>query len=202
MTSLGADVGPRSGGRRAGGSYRAGLLVGGSFGLVDILVNAGVVLSSPASVVLRVVAVAAFVGLVVLTGSTRQMAPAHGSARMGVGRSFWLVVVGEVAAIGVGKAVLIGPLDAPDAVVAWISVVVGVHFLGLAAVWQAPFLRPLGVAIALCGVIGLVAAAAGSSPATVAAVAGLVPGVLLLGTSYWGSASGAPDDDPHQAPPA
>jgi len=52
-----------------------------------------------------------------------------------------------------------GPVDAPQAAVAWISLV-GVHFVGLPIVWEPPFLRWLGASIAVCSALGLAAAAA------------------------------------------
>lgn len=168
-------------------AYRFGLLIGAAFGLIDIEANAGVALPSPASTVLRALGVSAFVGLILLAPRTRP-APQNGATGgVSFGRGYWLVVAGEVAAIAIGNAVLSGPLDAPHAVVAWVSVVVGAHFFGLAVVWRMPFVRRLGAAIALCGALGFVAAAAGASAAPIAAIAGLAPGALLLGTAYWGS---------------
>ena len=81
--------------------------------------------------------------------------------------------------------VLRGPAGLPNAVVAWVSVVVGVHFLLLAAIWRLRLFRHLGAAITLCGVAGLTAAGA---PAAVIAVAGgVLPGVLLLAAAYQGA---------------
>lgn len=168
--------------------YGFGMLVGAAFGLIDILANAGVVVAAPASVVLRALGVTAFAGLLLRMRRPGPTPPGRAVARMAFGRGYWLIVAAEVAAIAIGNAALSGPLGAPHASVAWISVVVGVHFLGLAALWQARFLIGLGIAIAVCGAIGLLAAAAGSSAAVIAAVGGLCPGGLLLGTAYWGSA--------------
>jgi hypothetical protein len=95
--------------------------------------------------------------------------------------------VGEAAAIVGGAAVLNGPAGLPRAVVAWVSVVVGVHFLVLAAIWRMPLFRHLGGAIALCGVAGIAAAAVGAATAVVAGVGGVLPGLLLLTASYWGA---------------
>jgi hypothetical protein len=85
-----------------------------------------------------------------------------------------------------------GPLALPLAVLPWITFVVGVHFLGLARVWSAPSLAWLGAAIAACGVLGLVVAAIGAGEAVVAAVAGVVPGLILLAGSWWGAFRGDP----------
>lgn len=45
-----------------------------------------------------------------------------------------------------GAAILSGPLATPGAVVAWVSLVVGVHFLALAAIWELSVFRFLGTA--------------------------------------------------------
>ena len=54
-----------------------------------------------------------------------------------------------------GDALLNGPLDLPQGVLPWISFVVGVHFLGLANVWDEPSLGWLGGGIAALGALGL-----------------------------------------------
>jgi hypothetical protein len=53
-----------------------------------------------------------------------------------------------------GLAVLNGPLDAPQAGVAWVSLVVGVHFFALAVAFAEPFFHRLGGAITVCGLAG------------------------------------------------
>ncbi len=68
--------------------------------------------------------------------------------------------------------------------------VVGVHFVGLAVVWEQPFFRWLGAAIAACGAVGLVLAAAGSSDAAIAAVGGVLPGFVLLAAALAGPRPG------------
>ena len=117
--------------------------------------------------------------------------PVSPEARDGFGRRYWLVVAGEVAAIFAGSVVLRGPAGLPNAVVAWVSVVVGVHFLVLAAIWRLRLFRYLGAAIALCGVAGLTAAGAGAPAAVIATVGGVLPGVLLLAAAYRGTTRAA-----------
>lgn len=87
-----------------------------------------------------------------------------------------------------GAVVLNGPAGLPRAVVAWVSVVVGVNFLALAAIWRLPLFRLLGAAITLCGTAGLTAAATSAATAVIAATGGVLPGILLLAASYWGVA--------------
>jgi hypothetical protein len=98
----------------------------------------------------------AFAGLIVLLALARgRHTPADPGAQRGFGRRYWLVVAGQVAAIPAGAALLNGPAGLSHAVVAWVSVVVGAHFLVLAAIWRLRLFRLLGAAIALCGVAGL-----------------------------------------------
>ena len=54
--------------------YGFGMLVGAAFGLIDILINAGVILAAPASALLRALGLAAFAGLLPLM-ALRKLAP-------------------------------------------------------------------------------------------------------------------------------
>lgn len=165
---------------------RSGPLVGAVFGLVFVLANAGA-LPSLVAALLQGIAFAVFVAIM-LTQCHRPGRPAAQVEASGraFGRSYWIVVAGEVSAIVLGLIVLAGPLDTPQAAVAWISLVVGLHFFALATVWQQPLMRVLGAGIAACGAVGLVLAATGASDAAIAVTAGVVPGVLLLVSSLYG----------------
>lgn len=166
---------------------RLGSAIGAVFGVIYVEVNAGA-LPPAISGVVRIVGVVLFAAVAALLVVGRHGSlSAEGPRRQGFGRGYWVVVVVEVAAIVVGARVLSGPAGLPDGVVAWISVVVGVHFVALAAVWRLPFYRILGAAIALCGVAGLVAAGAGASNAVVAGTGGVIPGALLLVSGCWGA---------------
>jgi hypothetical protein len=179
---------------------RLGSLIAGIFGLIYVEVNAGS-LPEPWLMALRVAAGVAFAGLIVLLALARSAptpadllardapTPADPGARSGFGPGYWLVVAGEAAAIPAGAAVLNGPAGLPHAVVGWVSVVVGVHFVVLAAIWRFRLLRLLGVAITLCGVAGMTSAAIGAPPAVIDMVGGVLPGVLLLAASYAGATS-------------
>jgi hypothetical protein len=171
----------------AGQGQRLGSLIGGIFGLIYVEANAGL-LPEPWAAVLQVAAVVAFAGLVALLARDREpRSAARLTARGGFGSSYWLVVAGEAAAILGGAALLNGPAALPGAVVAWVSVVVGVHFLVLAAIWQFPLFRYLGAGIALCGAAGMAAAAVGAAAAIVAGTGAVLPGFLLLTSGYWGA---------------
>jgi hypothetical protein len=172
---------------------RLGLLIGAVFGTIYVVVNAGA-LGGPVGPLLQVVGVAALVGLLIVVFRSRP-APAAAAAggAVGFGRGYWAVVAAEVVAFFAGTAVLRGPLALPLAVLPWITFVVGVHFLGLAKVWSAASLAWLGAGLAACGVLGLVVAVIGAGEAVVAVVAGVAPGLLLLGGSWWGALRGSRD---------
>ncbi len=168
---------------------RLGSFIGVAFGLIYVEVNAGV-LAAPAATAVRIAGAVAFAGLLALLAVRRgSAAPATAAARGGFGPRYWLVVAAEVAAIAAGSALLNGPFDQPRAVVAWVSVVVGVHFAALAAAWRVSLFRWLGAAIALAGVAGLAAAGFGASSAVIATVGGVLPGALLLAAGYRGASA-------------
>lgn len=173
---------------------RLGSLIGGAFGVSYVEVNAGS-LADPWATALRIAAGVAFVGLAVLLARNRGpgtgVSPAGFSGFRG---SYWLVVTGEAAAILAGAAILNGPAALPRAAVAWVSVVVGVHFLVLAVIWRLPLFRYLGAGIAACGAAGLAAAVAGAGTAVVGGSGGVLPGWLLLIASYWGATHAAGSD--------
>jgi hypothetical protein len=100
------------------------------------------------------------------------------------------VVTAEVVAIAVGVRVLGGPLDSPDAAVAWVALVVGLHFVVLAVVWAPSRVSWLGGSLAACGVIGLTLAFAGASPRVVGSVGSVLPGALLLAFALRGATTG------------
>lgn len=152
-----------------------GALIGGSFGLVYVLVNSGA-LGTPTGPVLQVAGVLAFVALLGLT--FRGRGAAGSGERPHFGRFYWLVVLGEVAAIVLGSQVL-NALGLPP--LPWVTIVVGLHLLPLARMWGSPVLGWAGAVLALLGVAGLVAAVAGGSAAVVALLAGVLPGVFMLG---------------------
>ncbi|MFI5641715.1 hypothetical protein ACIA8H_30425 [Streptomyces goshikiensis] len=174
---------------------RTGRIIGASFGLAFIQVNAGA-LPVVAGTALRVVAVAAFVALLVTLRRAPAPAPASGpgprpalaaeaAPAVHFGRRYRYVVAAE-AVVGVAGIVVVNNvLHTPRATVGWIALVVGVHFFGLAVVWRTPVLHWLGAGLSGCGAAGLALAATGAPQATVAAVAGVLPGALLLGSAWW-----------------
>ncbi len=164
---------------------QVGRLIGAGFGLFFIQANAGA-LPTAAAVPLRVLAIAAFLGLVVFGRRGGGAAGGgSGTSSTGFGRRYWYVVAAEVVAVAAGFLVINRVLHAPQATVGWIAFVVGVHFFGLAAAWRRPSLRVLGGSMAVCGAAGLVLAACGASDPVIRVVSGIVPGVLLLASVWW-----------------
>lgn len=166
---------------------RIGSLIAAAFGLIYVLVNAGP-LSTGWTLTLRVLGAVAFVVvLLAVFGSGVPSRDRGGQERPVFGRGYWFVVAAELVALFLGARVLSGPLDAPQAGVAWVSVVVGVHFFALAVVFGQRFFHRLGGVITACGVVGLVLAATRAGEPTIALVSGVLPGAVLLGFGWWGA---------------
>jgi hypothetical protein len=179
---------------------RLGSLIAAVFGLVYVMANSGP-LPQGVALTLQVVAVLVFLALVVAIVRRRSFALPDESARGGFKRGYWAVVGTEVVAIAAGIALLNGPLGAPYVSVAWISLVVGLHFFALARVWHEPLFGCLGGPIALCGLVGLAAAAFGASAALIAVAAGMVPAALLFAFSALGATVRGPRARSGSAPP-
>ncbi|MFB4319221.1 hypothetical protein [Actinomadura sp. 21ATH] len=166
-----------------------GLLVGSGFGTAFVLANAGEPLPGPAGIALRVLAVLCL-GAVVVTGfrTDRRGEDHRGAARPGwFGPRFGLVVVAEFALIFGGIAVL-RALDAPQQVnVAWIALVVGLHFVALAPIWKRRAIAVPGVLLTGLGAAGMVMAAV-SAAEWIPFVSGVLSGAVLLGGSLYGAA--------------
>ncbi|MEW2360159.1 hypothetical protein [Spirillospora sp. NPDC029432] len=168
-----------------------GLLVGSGFGTAFVLANAGAPLPGPVGVALRVLALLCLAAVVVTGFRTdRRGGEPRGGARPGwFGPKFGLVVVAEFALIFGGIAVL-RALDAPQEVnVAWIALIVGLHFVALAPVWKRRAIAVPGVLLAVLGAAGMAMAAA---PAVewIPFVSGVLSGAVLLGGSLYGAARG------------
>ncbi len=118
--------------------------------------------------------------LVGLVRVVRQAPPAASASAPGFAdRRYWLILVLEVVALFGGLAVINNVLHRTAVSVAWVALVVGVHFFGLARVWRMPLYHWLGAAMTLLGVAGFLVHALGGTAATVALVAGVGSGVAL-----------------------
>ena len=171
---------------------RIGSFVAAVFGLIYAWVNSAPLLA-PGMWLVRIPAAIAFVAIVVAVTPRPAGRVPHGAGRPGRGgavvypRSFWIITAAEVVALFGGLSVLNNVLHRPEASVAWVSVVVGMHFLPLGRLFRQRFFWLLGWAVAACGVVGLVLAVAGAPTWGIAAVSGVVPGALLLAAGGWGS---------------
>ncbi|MET7472071.1 hypothetical protein ABZU22_18270 [Micromonospora sp. NPDC005222] len=158
-----------------------GSLVAVSFGTVFVLVNSGG-LDAPWPLVLRVAGllVAALL-LVALSRVARVETP--GPQREAAGfmdRRYWLVVALEAVALFGGLFVINNVLDRPAVGVAWVAVVVGMHFFGLAHVWRMPLYHWLGAAMTALGLAGFLAHALGAGAGTVGLISGVGCGAALF----------------------
>lgn len=166
-----------------------GMLIGATFGAVFIFINA----SGPLVIVARIVGALALAAVIVMwflavrrakqTG-VEPAAPGDGAM---FGRGFLLVVVIEAVALFGGLRLLSALEVPPQANVAWVAFVVGVHFVALAPVWRSRAIAVPGAILTVLGVAGFVLAAAGAAE-WVPFVSGVLSGVTLLAgciTSSW-----------------
>ncbi|MEV0662721.1 hypothetical protein ACIBI3_22275 [Actinomadura luteofluorescens] len=166
-----------------------GLLVGSGFGTAFVLANVGEPLPEGAGIAMRVLAVACLLAVVVIGfRGDRRGGTGRGDARPGwFGPRFGLVVVAEFALIFGGIAVL-RALDAPQEInVAWIALIVGLHFVVLARVWKRGAIAVPGGVLSGLGAAGMIMAA-GSSVEWIPFVSGALSGVTLLAGSLYGAA--------------
>ena len=159
------------------GGPRTGSLIGAVGGVLFVVLNAGVA-GSPASVVLRVLGVAAFTGVLwfsVLRRPARRPGPAPAPRAL---RTYLVCVAAEVVAIPLGAQVLTRLLDRPGLVLPWVVVVLGVHFLPFARAFGVRLFTVLAWTLVAVGVLG--GALAVVLDPRAAALSGVVAGFVLL----------------------
>ncbi len=159
---------------------RISIVITAVFGFIYVMANAQP-LPGAAATVVRVIGIVAAAGLLISLPRPDRPDPPS----VGFSRSYWLIVAAEVAAAVGGLVVLNDLLGIHDASIAWISLVVGVHFFGFYVIWRLSVMVWIGAAISVCGAIGLVAAGLDRSAAVIAVVAGIVPGTVLLAGGWW-----------------
>lgn len=159
-----------------------GAVIGGAFGLVFAVANARTPLGATVATLFRILAVGAFITLVL----ARRHALRHrrggrsAPATRLFGRRYWLIVAGEVGLLIAGYVAL-SASGAPDqAGVAWIALIVGLHFVAfrVAGVWEGGTVLSASPLVIL-GAAGLAMVAAGAAT-WVPLVSGVLSGFTLL----------------------
>jgi hypothetical protein len=182
---LPALLGHHSGMGRAGSAGNVatgeftGLLIGLVFGVIFVEVNSGD-LPPTWSFGLRAAGVMIAVILFVSLLWRRRWLDQAGQAASRFDRRYWAVVAVEVVALLVGLVIFNRVLDADRFTVAWIAVVVGVHFFGLGPIWRDTTLYLVGAVLALLGLAGFLIGAAGGSAPAIALVSGVGSGAALF----------------------
>jgi hypothetical protein len=173
-------TGKRDGGRPDG--MVIGCLIALSFGTVFVMVNSGG-LDQPWQWVIRGLGLAiAAVLLVALFRTARTARPQETSGPGFADRRFQVIVALEVIALFGGLYVINSVLDRSELGVAWVAVVVGVHFYALGWAWGMTFYHWLATAMTALGVGGFVAYAAGAGETAVALISGVGSGLALYAT--------------------
>jgi hypothetical protein len=155
-----------------------GSMIGVVFGVVFFVANAGP-FGTPGSIIVRVLGIVIGIALLIRIVQARRKITVTPDA-LGFGRGYWFVVLGEVVLLFAGVLVINRVLHHSEASVAWVAVVVGVHFLVLARVWQEALFTVLGGVMTALGIIGIVLAVTTDSAVAVAIVAGLGSGIALF----------------------
>lgn len=178
---------PRTSVRPAG--TVVGSVVAIVFGTIFVEVNSGG-LPAPWPVVVRATGLIVAGLLVVSLLVVVRAAPVaeHSPAASVVGARYWLVVALEAVALFGGLVVINGVLHRPAVAVAWVALVVGIHFFGLGRIWYLSGYHWLGAAMTVLGVAGFVTHAGGAGSAIVGLVSGVGSGVALyvaVGAALW-----------------
>ena len=167
-----------------------GILIGAAFGLLFVLANAGDPIDSSLGSTFRSLAVVAFVAILVLAVFARRSGRARSRSRRDewskasperdqFGRRFRIVVAAEVVVLFAGFQV-IRLVDAPSQTgVAWVAVVVGVHFIALFWAWRRPSILVPGILLTIYGVVGLVVVSTDQAQ-WVPLISGVTSGSTLL----------------------
>jgi len=160
-----------------------GGLIGTIFGLIFIETNSGG-LPGPWSVIIRIVGGVVGIALFVrLIRQRRVDEPNSGPGGMDFsGRRYWIIVAIEVAAFVAGLLVFLLVPGLSKVVVAWIALVVGVHFFGLGASFKISRFHTLGIVLSLLGIAGFVMAGLGASTQAIGLVSGVCSGLALFAT--------------------
>ncbi|MDT0304409.1 hypothetical protein [Streptomonospora wellingtoniae] len=167
----------------------AGILIGCVFGAVFVFVNAGAPMGPGLVVLARAAAVLALATAAVLAVLAARKAAGRAPDAPGAdsadgrpamfNRRYAAVVAAEVALLFGGFPAL-RALGAPvEANVAWIAVIVGLHFVALAAVWRELSVLVPGAGLTVLGAAGFALVGLSHTP-LVPIVSGVLSGAVLL----------------------
>jgi hypothetical protein len=162
-----------------------GVYIGAGFGLAFVLANAGPPLDPTLALVLRVLAVAALIGIIALTVALGRRPVPEGAAptdtpALRFGPFYGAVVAAEVVLI-LGGIQVLRLFDLPyQANVCWIALVVGLHFFPLAWYWRTREILVVALYLSVLGAVGLAMVFTGH-PAWAPFVSGVLSGVGMLG---------------------
>ena len=154
-------------------------VIGGIGGTAYVIINASS-LGEPSAAALRILAVAALLWILARAWRWRAGSPRARARRAGFAAGYWAVVALEVVLIFGGRALIIGPLNEPSAFLAWLSLVVGLHFFAFVKIFHKLTYLWLGLLISASAIIAFILVGSGATPAAVAVFAAIVPGVVLL----------------------
>ena len=159
------------------GQPKVAAIIGAIGGLVFILINAGPLPGGIAAAVrgLGVVAFIAVTLTVLRRGGAQRPMPDPDQRAV---RIYWSMVILEVILIPLGFTFLTR-MHHPELGVAWVALIVGVHFLPFAKAFGLPDFQPLAWTLIGLGLIGGVFAVAVGAAAG-AFVAGVLSGVALF----------------------
>ncbi|MFI6483432.1 hypothetical protein ACIBH1_36270 [Nonomuraea sp. NPDC050663] len=170
-----------------------GMLVGAVFGAVFVVVNAGEPLDPAVVTVLRIAAIAAAASVLVMwflaVRQARTGAAPSQPRRTFFTKGYWWAVIAEVILL-IGGIRVLGAMGVPAEVnVAWVALVVGLHFVPIAISWKEPRLYVPAAVLSLLGVAGFAVAALGAV-AWVPVVSGVLSGVIMLAATVGVSVRG------------
>ncbi len=157
-----------------------GLLIGAVFGAVFVVVNAQSPLNPVAVILLKVAACLAAAGVLAMWFvSARRERSADGVQQNMFSRGYLVVVAAEVILLFGGIRMLAIWGRPEEGNVAWVALVVGVHFIALAPIWKEWGIAVPGVLLTVLGAAGLVLAST-TAVVWVPFVSGVLSGVVLL----------------------
>lgn len=165
---------------RLGSGALTGAIISAAFGIGWVQWAAGNV-SGTGSIVIRVVG--GVIGLVIIIRCIRlrltsraESGPAQQS--MFASRGYRLVVAAEAVAL-IGGGLALTALHQTEYQICWVSLVVGVHFLGFGKLFAARYYT-IGGALILAALAGTIIGLAGGGVALVQVVTGFISALVLL----------------------